>query len=60
MLMSSSAGISRPDSSAISRAAAPAKVPASSSMPAGSSAMESEPAGMRGWMVRMTCFSVSV
>lgn len=60
MLMRCSAGMWRPVSSAISLAAAPAKVPASSSMPAGSSSIESEPAGIRACTVRMTCFSVSV
>ena len=57
--MSSDSGIDRPVSSWISLAAPPEKVPLSSSMPAGSSGKESEPAGMRGWRVRMTCLSVS-
>ncbi len=47
-LTRSEVGISRPVSSSIFFAVAPAKVPESSSIPAGNSAMESVPAGMRG------------
>lgn len=46
-----------PSSSFISLAAAPANVPLSSTIPAGSSTNARLPAGIRGWTVRRTCFS---
>lgn len=59
MSSKSDSAISSPVSSRISVAAAPAKVPLSS-MPAGSSGKEREPAGRRGCRVRSTCLSVSL
>ena len=59
MSMSSSCVMVRPVSSWISRAAAPAKLPLSSSMPAGSSVKDRLPAAMRGCTVRMAYSSGS-
>lgn len=57
-LMSSDSGMVKSSSSWISLAAAPANVPESSTIPAGSSGKRSDPAGTRGWRVRRTCRSL--